>query len=325
MAFRLRPIEGRDVTIVMSTRRSWKLPATCITITTCLGVEACPRARVPARRCPLASLCPNFELGSRPAYLSVHGGDGAQAQVANGGAFHMVDRWTAEVVSALNAHRFAASAQGPVVSRWLYSDEPSTAVQRHRHLGASRRISGTRAVCFVGLDSQSVRCASFERPQHAELWVRADGAQVDLHRRMHGTTSRRGNALGRRSPTRARSSTSGMSRWTSRRDDAVAACRASPRCERHLVRKLDGPRACPAQIDVRDVATHGRGCTFPANRAHRRVEVERVPARDLALELGLHLLAGVHDDPDGSRTGRSGTSALFDLPARRLPARKRRS
>ncbi|HUP76874.1 MAG TPA: nucleotidyltransferase family protein, partial [Acidimicrobiales bacterium] len=78
--------------------------------------------------------------------------------------------------------------KGPAVSRWLYSDEP--AARRYNDIDLliqSTNFSAARDVLrALGFLERSV-VLERERPQHAELWVRTDGAQVDLHRRIHGT------------------------------------------------------------------------------------------------------------------------------------------
>jgi hypothetical protein len=101
----------------------------------------------------------------------------------------VVDRWTAEVMSALDAQQIrGVLLKGPAVSRWLYSDEQSA--RRYNDIDILVQSVNLRAARDVlrrlGFVERSV-VLQFERPQHAELWQRADGAQVDLHRRLHGT------------------------------------------------------------------------------------------------------------------------------------------
>jgi hypothetical protein len=74
------------------------------------------------------------------------------------------------------------------LSSWLYAEEPSSRPYNDIDLLVEvKRLPAARDVLRdLGFTERSVHLDA-EAPGHAELWVRGDGAQVDLHRRLHST------------------------------------------------------------------------------------------------------------------------------------------
>jgi len=101
----------------------------------------------------------------------------------------LVDRWTAEVIGALQAAGLRpVLLKGPAIARWLYADDPTARpyVDVDVLVGPTE-IEGARSVLSrLGFVNATEQVAD-DIETHADEWGRArDGAAVDLHRTLHG-------------------------------------------------------------------------------------------------------------------------------------------
>ncbi|HEX4364847.1 MAG TPA: nucleotidyltransferase family protein, partial [Solirubrobacteraceae bacterium] len=100
-----------------------------------------------------------------------------------------VDTWAADAVTALRARGInAVLLKGPVIARWLYADDPS----ERRYQDVDLLVSpadqaATREVLVeLGYELQGGIMPELDEP-HARVFERhTDGAEVDLHRVLHG-------------------------------------------------------------------------------------------------------------------------------------------
>jgi len=102
------------------------------------------------------------------------------------------DRWTAEVVATLHAAGVEpVLLKGPVVRRWLYADDPQARTYHDVDLLVAPHDQA-RAEAVLDRLGFVPRSPSLpgEWTSHADPWIRArDGAEIDLHRCLHGTES----------------------------------------------------------------------------------------------------------------------------------------
>jgi hypothetical protein len=100
-----------------------------------------------------------------------------------------VDGWTAEVVGAMHGEGIRPILlKGPVIARWLYPDEPAARGYCDCDLLVGPE-DGERARALLAALGFVVQPHPALAPDehHARIFIRpADGANVDLHRRLHG-------------------------------------------------------------------------------------------------------------------------------------------
>lgn len=100
-----------------------------------------------------------------------------------------VDWWTAQVVRAMRARGLhPVLLKGPAVARWLYADDPLSRpyVDSDLMVCAAERAGAEAVLSELGFEQPAPSWLRDE-PPHAKGWVRrSDGAQVDLHRTLHG-------------------------------------------------------------------------------------------------------------------------------------------
>lgn len=102
----------------------------------------------------------------------------------------LIDHWTAEVVTAMHAASVRPILlKGPAVARWLYADDPAARgyadIDLLVHPGQMERARIVlRQLGYVG---PGLLWLEGDVADHDALWLRSgDGAQVDLHRTVHG-------------------------------------------------------------------------------------------------------------------------------------------
>jgi hypothetical protein len=100
-----------------------------------------------------------------------------------------VDGWTAEVVSAMRRESIEPILlKGPVIARWLYAEEPAARTYCDCDLLVGPRDTDRARALLAELGfavQEHPLIAADEH--HARIFLRAgDGANVDLHRTMHG-------------------------------------------------------------------------------------------------------------------------------------------
>jgi hypothetical protein len=100
-----------------------------------------------------------------------------------------VDGWTAEVLAAMAGEGILAILlKGPVVARWLYSDEPAGRGYCDCDLlvGPDDTKRARALLETLGFVVQPHPSLTVDE-HHARIFIRpADGANVDLHRTLHG-------------------------------------------------------------------------------------------------------------------------------------------
>ena len=109
----------------------------------------------------------------------------AFAKLGRGARCWQIDRWTAEVVTAMRADGIRPLLlKGPGTARWLYPDPADRAYRDVDLIVSPSQLAGAQLV-LRRIGYEELVYPTWVEP-HARCWVRpADGAQVDLHRTLH--------------------------------------------------------------------------------------------------------------------------------------------
>ncbi len=111
-------------------------------------------------------------------------------EVARAAERLVVDHWTAEVVSALRAAGVRPILlKGPATTRWLTPDAPAARsyVDVDILVHPAQRHAAERVLSQLGFVGPGWWYLKDGVRAHAEPWIRpTDGANVDLHRTLHG-------------------------------------------------------------------------------------------------------------------------------------------